>query len=131
MARRKRWNALMGEGLGGTKMPMLPKLDARWREKVFEQAFISGTPTAAAEKAAIGILSKAASDAIQMVGRDVLASLMLSLAENIATPSIDGRPKGASSLNAEDDARVLAIQRADDGSPGARSRAIEAEVRKN
>lgn len=128
MARRKLWNALMGDGLGGTKMPMRPKLDARWREKIGKQAIVSGTPTAVAEKEAIYILARAARDVCQVVSQDIVAVLLLTLAESIATPTPDGRPKGASSLNADDAKRVLAIQHQDDGSSGARGRAIEAVV---
>ncbi len=74
------------------------------------------------------ILAHAARDACQVVSQDIVAVLLLTLAESIATPTPDGRPKGTSSLNADDAKRLMEIHRQDDGSSGARGWAIAAVV---
>ena len=126
MARRKLYNKLMGGGLGGTPMPMGVKLDQRWLDMVYRRQIETGEPTVEAEQDALRVLSAAINEAIGLVGRDVAARLLLTAAGCVATPTRDGRPKGATSRATRDTDRdhIAEVLRLCDGKSDQRDRAI-------
>lgn len=126
MARRKRWNKLMEPSLADRPMPLRPKLDARWKRKVMEAGCFDELAAEGVFESARSQLWKSAAAAIVRIGQNQTALLLLRMAEDIALPPRDGRPPGAiSRYTADADLPLLnAIVRLDDGSPGARGRAI-------
>lgn len=130
MARRQKYNALMPSEVAGKPMPLHPKLDKRWRMKVFEAGMADNAPSYEVLNAASRRISEAAAHSVVTVGPDQTALLLLNLAEVIASSPRDGRPKGAVSryTSDRDERCIRRIFEFDDGSPGSRGKAIAKAV---
>ena len=132
MARRQKYNALMPYELAGKTMPLQPKLDGRWRKKVFLSGLADDAPSDEVFRAASKRLWEAAGYSIASIGADQTALLLLNMADAIAASPKDGRPKGTQSrhTSSADDRCIKMILKLDDGSRGARGRAIAMAVAK-
>lgn len=130
MARRQKYNALMPSEVAGKPMPLKTKLDKRWRMKVFEAGMADDAPSDELINVASKRLWEAAAHSMVTVGNNQTALLLLNMAETIAGSPRDGRPKGAYSryTSGKDERCIKLILELDDGSRGARGRAIAKAV---
>jgi hypothetical protein len=133
MARKPRLNPLapklnpLAPRAIGAPMPPPAKLNKRWRQNAMNERKARGAPTEA-EEAADARLRRDALTKAQLSGPNVAAEYLHILAEALAVPVPEGRPPGSSRYNEKDFERLVAIKLRDDGSPGARGRAIAAVV---
>jgi hypothetical protein len=123
----RRWNQLMPE-VGGQPMPPRAKRDEVWRQKVWIEIIKRGAPIEA-QRAAADLVTRAAAEAIALVGRNHAAVLLDHASETAAEPGRGGRPRGSGAYKLHQlEALMQAVLALDDGSPEGRRKAIAAVV---